>query len=250
MIKIIKMDLYRLFKSASTYIMLVVITGLCCFFSYMQLSMEEDYHPSVFGIFTDMGFLQLVPTIVVSLYLISFTVGEYTDGFIKNIGGQIKNRSLLVNSKFVTAIVFDAIGMLATIFGTLLMLVIKEHSFKIWASSAELKMVALEFLWIIMVTYIWVMLSLIFRSQAAPTTIASILLLMGELLDMGIDRVYNVITDKTTAISEYFPLGLFYKTDIISAENPEPMVVVVMALIYMVVTVVISNIIVKKRDLI
>ena len=133
MFNLIKMDLYRLFRSKSTCVMIIMAACMACFSIYMtdlSMDMMKDYPSSAiedtdtdsdmasFGIFVEtnpqwingeidafevLG-AQLngrMVLILVSVFVILFVTAERKNGFIKNIAGQFHNRSIMVAAKIV-----------------------------------------------------------------------------------------------------------------------------------------------------
>lgn len=132
MYNLVKMDLYRLFRSASTYVMIALAVFVACFAIFMTnlgLNMMKDVPASdidnadadtaisSFGIFVDtnpqwidgdidvseMLGAQLksrMALILVSVFVVLFFAAERKNGFIKNIAGMFHNRSIMVAAKF------------------------------------------------------------------------------------------------------------------------------------------------------
>lgn len=161
MINIFKMDLFRLFKTRSFYVMLAIMAAITIFFTYMvkdtfdsmeaednhvQTESENDEQNS-----NDTSFsngLQLVsygegeepPAIIISsnpesvsvsdkneitlltmlydsscgmmlglficIFAVLFATADISHGFIKNIGGQVSSRSILILSKALSLLIY------------------------------------------------------------------------------------------------------------------------------------------------
>ncbi len=135
MLNLLKMDLYRLFRSSTTWIMFFVTIGMVVFgVSMAKLdatnmeqgadSMATEIGTNVnensvnlnFGISAetlpewatgDVEFADLVSAqvgsglflIVVSIFVTLFVCAEHKNGYIKNIAGQFPNRGMLIVSK-------------------------------------------------------------------------------------------------------------------------------------------------------
>lgn len=135
MLNLLKMDLYRLFRSSTTWIMFFVTIGMVVFgVSMAKLdasnmehgadSMATEIGANVsenemnlnFGISAetlpewstgDVDFADLVNAqvgsglflIVVSIFVTLFVCAEHKNGYIKNIAGQFPNRGMLIVSK-------------------------------------------------------------------------------------------------------------------------------------------------------
>ena len=96
MSKMIKMDLYRFFRSASTWIILFVDI-LLAFFSVMLVSANTSIQ-----IYSNTGELLAAQMnggmimILCSIAVIIFVSAKYKNGFIKNIANQLPRREMLV----------------------------------------------------------------------------------------------------------------------------------------------------------
>lgn len=137
MLNLLKMDLYRLFRSSTTWIMFFVTIGMVVFgVSMAKLdasnmeqgadSMATEIGANVsenemnlnFGISAetlpewstgDVDFADLVNAqvgsglflIVVSIFVTLFVCAEHKNGYIKNIAGQFPNRGMLIVSKVI-----------------------------------------------------------------------------------------------------------------------------------------------------
>ena len=135
MLNLLKMDLYRLFRSSTTWIMFFVTIGMVVFAVSMAKydasnmaqggdSMATEIGADVneatvnmnFGISAttmpewitgDVDFADLVSTqvgsglflIIVSIFVTLFVCAEHKNGYIKNIAGQFPNRGMLIVSK-------------------------------------------------------------------------------------------------------------------------------------------------------
>ena len=96
MTKMIKMDLYRFFRSVSTWIILFAIATLA-FFSVVLVSMNTSIQPysnagELLAAQINGGTLMTLCAIAV----IIFVSTKYKNGFIKNIANQLSRRELLV----------------------------------------------------------------------------------------------------------------------------------------------------------
>lgn len=135
MYNLLKMDLFRLFRSASTGVMLVLTACVACFAVFMtNLDMDrmEDIPASAiedtasngasFGIFVDTnpqwadGGIDLsemlgaqlksrIALILVSVFVTLFIAAERKNGYIKNFAGQFRNRSIIAAAKMIAVAV-------------------------------------------------------------------------------------------------------------------------------------------------
>lgn len=148
MINIFKMDLFRLFKTRSFYVILTIMAAITIFFTYMvkdtfdsmeaeedpvqmEYSFEEEEEKPVISISSDPESLSvsdksevtllamlydsssgMMLGLFIAIFAVLFATADISHGFIKNIGGQVSSRSILILSKafslFIYIILFFA----------------------------------------------------------------------------------------------------------------------------------------------
>lgn len=143
MLNIIKMDLYRMLKTKSMYVIWIVlaaillITTSLCKTDY-ELSTEKDAmkqeqvtEPTVDNI--NVGMMVTLPTepgekvtvydiffansqgklyaLLLVIFTVLFSTADISSGYIKNIGGQIINRGTLIFSRAIALAVFTVLTM-------------------------------------------------------------------------------------------------------------------------------------------
>ena len=143
MLNIIKMDLYRMFKTKSMYVIWIVlaaillITTSLCKTDY-ELSTEKDAmkqeqvtEPTVDNI--NVGMMVTLPTepgekvtvfdiffansqgkfyaLFLVIFAVLFSTADISSGYIKNIGGQVGNRGSLIFSRSIALSVFTVLTM-------------------------------------------------------------------------------------------------------------------------------------------
>ena len=143
MLNIIKMDLYRMLKTKSMYVIWIVlaaillITTSLCKTDY-ELSTEKDAmkqeqvtEPTVDNI--NVGMMVTLPTepgekvtvydiffansqgklyaLLLVIFTVLFSTADISSGYIKNIGGQIGNRGSLIFSRSIALSVFSVLTM-------------------------------------------------------------------------------------------------------------------------------------------
>lgn len=99
MLNLIKMDLYRLLHTISTWIMMALLI-VSAFFCVALTSDLSDRYSSVIGIL-EMVFHDRLFMVLFSVFVTVFVNAEQQNGYIKNLGGQILHRGQLVISKIV-----------------------------------------------------------------------------------------------------------------------------------------------------
>lgn len=153
MFNVLKMDLYRMAKSNATWIILLA-SMLMMFVSIFMTSQDIDYYNSNpialenlqenggeinWGIYigsvnpkwcngNEISLMDLVAVNIKSKLLLMFLVVFITyfvgsggrNGFIKNIAGQVRNRSSLILGKFIAIGIFTIVMIVAAVFSTML----------------------------------------------------------------------------------------------------------------------------------
>ena len=143
MLNIIKMDLYRMFKTKSMYVIWIVlaaillITTSLCKTDYELLNekdamkQEQVTEPTVDNI--NMGMMVTLPTepgekvtvfdiffansqgkfyaLFLVIFAVLFSTADISSGYIKNIGGQVGNRGSLIFSRSIALSVFSVLTM-------------------------------------------------------------------------------------------------------------------------------------------
>ena len=143
MLNIIKMDLYRMFKTKSMYVIWIVlaaillITTSLCKTDYELLNekdamkQEQVTEPTVDNI--NVGMMVTLPTepgekvtvydiffansqgklyaLLLVIFAVLFSTADISSGYIKNIGGQVGNRGSLIFSRSIALSVFSVLTM-------------------------------------------------------------------------------------------------------------------------------------------
>lgn len=143
MLNIIKMDLYRMFKTKSMYVIWIVlaaillITTSLCKTDYELLTekdamkQEQVTEPTVDNI--NVGMMVTLPTepgekvtvydiffansqgklyaLLLVIFAVLFSTADISSGYIKNIGGQVGNRGSLIFSRSIALSVFTVLTM-------------------------------------------------------------------------------------------------------------------------------------------
>lgn len=148
MLNMIRMDLYRLFRTKSMYVIWLVLAAGVFFSTYMSTldveSMKKQARQSEGEPYmaaegegagnVNVGMTVSLPTLpgekvtvadevyanlqakFVALFLVIFAVlfssGDISSGYIKNVGGQVRDRGGLILSKSVALMVFTGVSML------------------------------------------------------------------------------------------------------------------------------------------
>lgn len=143
MLNIIKMDLYRMLKTKSMYVIWIVlaaillITTSLCKTDYELLTekdamkQEQVTEPTVDNI--NVGMMVMLPTepgekvtvydiffansqgklyaLLLVIFTVLFSTADISSGYIKNIGGRVRNRGTLIFSRAIALAVFTVLTM-------------------------------------------------------------------------------------------------------------------------------------------
>ena len=143
MLKMIKMDLYRMFRTKSMYVIWIVlaaallITTSLCKTDYELLNEEDAMQqeqiaePTVDNM--NVGIMVTLPTepgekvtvfdiffansqgkfyaLFLVIFAVMFSTADISSGYIKNIGGQVRNRGSLIFSRSIALAVFTVLTM-------------------------------------------------------------------------------------------------------------------------------------------
>lgn len=284
MCNLIKMDLYRLVRSASTYVMIVALICFNLFSTYMirwelenadriqlqqtltQTDSDETSLDLNFGIYVksqpewlkgDVDFAELLSThlngtllLFVAIFTTLFVIAEYKCGFLKNIAGQYPNRAVLVLGRMIAVAVQIALIMGIFTFATLISgLVIFPGQLTLYSGAALFKLLGLQYLLHLAFGCLILFFCLCSRSSAFSMSV-SILLSMNfaSLLYSLIDQIVSALASNVN-----FHIGQYAIESLVSFVNIQNMnqyirQVVLTGLIYGVGCITLSCLIMQKRD--
>lgn len=146
MLNMIKMDLYRMFRTKSLYVIWIVLavavvftTSLCkTDYDYLNeedaMAQEQIAEPTEENI--NLGMMVTLPTepgekvtvfdvffgncqgkfyaLFLVIFAVMFSTADIHSGYIKNIGGQVRNRGFLILSRSIALAVFTVLTMTGT----------------------------------------------------------------------------------------------------------------------------------------
>ena len=150
MLNMIKMDLYRMFRTKSMYIVWIVLavavlfTTFLCKTDYDSLNKEDASQQEQFTEPTaeniNVGMMVTLPTepgekvtvydifyansqgkfyaLFLVIFAVLFSTADIGSGYIKNIGGQVQKRGALIFSRSIALAVFMALTMSGSLKGT------------------------------------------------------------------------------------------------------------------------------------
>lgn len=278
MLNLLKMDLYRLFRSSTTWIMLLVTVGMAVFgvsmTKYDASNMEQGADSMAteigadvsddgvnlnFGIAAttlpewatgDVVFADLVNTqvgsglflIVVSIFVTLFVCAEHKNGYIKNIAGQFPNRGVLIVSKAV-AIGAQVLAMFLVLFVT--MFVTGKICFgdKLVLNSVGKLFTVLGGQFVLHYAFAGVILCLgvLFRSSALSMTI-------GILISCKLTSLLYMLGNKFSLDLTRYALETNVTRYSVITDKKEILVMMLSAAVIFAVTIGTSIIVMQKRD--
>ena len=143
MLNIIKMDLYRMLKTKSMYVIWIVLAAILLITTSLSktdyelltekdvMKQEQVTEPTVDNI--NVGMMVTLPTepgekvtvydiffansqgklyaLLLVIFTVLFSTADISSGYIKNIGGQVRNRGSLIFSRSIALSVFTALTM-------------------------------------------------------------------------------------------------------------------------------------------
>ena len=143
MLNMIKMDLYRMFRTKSMYVIGIIlvsallITTFLCKTDYDLLNEEDAIQQAQIAEPTtdniNVGMMVTLPTepgekvtvydiffansqgklyaLLLVIFTVLFSTADISSGYIKNIGGQVRNRGTLIFSRAIALAVFTVLTM-------------------------------------------------------------------------------------------------------------------------------------------
>ncbi|MBQ8514367.1 MAG: hypothetical protein IJ496_03120 [Ruminococcus sp.] len=280
MTNLIKMDLHRLVRSVSFWVMLVTVIGLAFFSTGMtkydldtstepSLSLEADADVQIsLGIsvptnyewidgeipcseLVNINFASRLMLILCVIFIPLFVNGESKHGFIKNIAGQLSSRGLLILSKLIAAAVQVFIILAVYV-------VFTAVAGRIWwgerfvpgPMTDLLEIFGLHYLLHFAFGAVVLMLTILFRSSALSMT-------FGILCSSGFSALaYNVINIAlhSAGVSKKFDFGRYMIESNIGCvtsglEQNDLLRIIIVGAAFTAVSVVISMTVIQKRDI-
>lgn len=266
MLNLIKMDLYRMFKMKSFYVILIIMASSIMFTTIVMkqtVKMLSD-NPALEDVMdddsqnigitvglkddnslaVDMLYISNVEGMSVALlmliFVVLFSTSDFTSGFIKNIGGQAPSRILLVGSKAVAVIFYTIFNLAITLVFQIISngIVLGEVEFKCFNES--MKYIGVQLVLHIALSLTIMMVALIIRSNLVTMIIA-------VLSTMGIPSLAYLALEKLIPghpkISKYA-----VTTHIMGLETDIYQRAIIVSAVFLIVAVIISGISYKKRD--
>ena len=269
MTKLIKMDLYRLFKTKSFKILLLtaisisfVAVALIIGIAKLVPMLPENSQATMASAFPFLSWIENVSVfdvIYTSLYVLSFMVvsiltaifisSERSSGYIKNIAGQINSKSMIVVSKFATLAIATLIIFVSYIVGSFASAQIFIHNSLNYTHFAEFACaVGVKYLLCLAIVAIIIFLCTLTKSS-------SLAVAFGIIFGTGITSIIystvsfflETITNHSISISSYTPDGFAFQLSMTS--QPELLLKgCLLAVAYIVSFLFLSAFVMNKKD--
>ena len=223
--KLIRMDLYRMFKSVASVICLALAFGLALAiepFAKLLYTLANSLSSEVnetFAAEIELSAILSDPfpmlnAMLALLSLCSFFYADVENGYIKNIAGQMPMKGFTVLSKFTAAIVhnliFAAAGILGNLAGSLLVHRVAMDG----AVPDSIRVLVLRLMLFQSIGAILLLVVSTLRSKSLGMILAVLFGLgLTGLIYMGINEGLSQIFGPGTDISRYMP-------EIVMGENP------------------------------
>lgn len=283
MFNVLKMDLYRMVKNKATWIILLAAM-LMMFASIFMTSQDIDYYNSNpialenlqengdevnWGIYigsvnpewcngNKIPLMDLVAVNIKSklllmflvVFIVSFIGSEGHNGFIKNIAGQVKNRSSLVLGKLVAISIFTIAMIVAAVFSIMLGSLIFFGYIHFTGIAQGLIFLAVQIL--LHIGYgLFILLFFNITRSSIATMLSGILIAAGilEFVDAVLLSVFKGLNSIAGfSVMKYMTSG---NVGILSLSSPDAMYIQagVIAIFAIVLMTALSSIILQRRDL-
>ncbi|MBQ6373289.1 MAG: hypothetical protein IJJ45_02255 [Clostridia bacterium] len=222
---LIRMDLYRMFRSRSFYVCLTLVFVLALInmpLAKLLFRLAGSISPEISEAFAAeadfSGILKdpfpLISKMLVFISLCFFFYADVENGYIKNIAGQMPMKGFTILSKFQASVVHNLVFASAGIIGNLIGTVFVQRIVVDSGVPDSIRMLALRLLLLQSLCAILLLVVNTFRSKSLGMVLA-VLFGMGltKLIYLGINTGLEPIFGEGTDITKYMP-------DCVMAEDP------------------------------
>ena len=267
MLNLIRMDLYRMFKMKSFYVILIIMALSVGFTTIVMkqtvkmvqdnpeleemMEVEDEQSIGITVSMSDEGALTadmllvsnikgMTVALLLLIFVVLFSTSDFTSGFIKNIGGQTKSRLMLVGSKSVAVVFYTVFNFAATIVFQLISNLLFTGGVEFLHFGKSLKFIGVELVLHIALSLAVMMVALLIRSNLM-TMIIAVLSTMGfpSLIYTALKKLIPGHPD----ISEYM-----VTPNIMGLQPDDYQRVLLISLAFFVVAILVSAVSYKKRD--
>jgi len=283
MLNMIKMELYRMFRSKSLYVIWAVMAVAIIFNTAMskeqydlmqeQAGSYEEFVENVneteekinigmsvyipmqpgesITVF-DVLFASLQPKFI-ALFLVIFAVifssADLNSGYIKNIGGQVKNREKLIGSKAIALIIFTIVSMAIAVGLQIIANSLFFGYLELGNVSDLVKYLLVQTVLHIALVLIGMALSIVLKSNLVSMIIVVCLCMnLSMVIYAGINTWIQNIGIKDINIIDYTVTGKISMLSMVPA-NQECISAIVVAVVFGVVVTALTGVVFKRRDI-
>ncbi len=281
MLNMFKMDLCRMVRTKSMYVIWIILVAMLLFTTYLNASEwdsmqnyssgEEQIAEIVSDDTVNIGMSVVLPTepggkvtvfdqiysnmqakffaLFMVLFAVLFSTADITSGYVKNIAGQVKDRSYLVISKALVLMVYTLI----TMFGITLVQAIANRMFYgylVWGNTKDfVGYMGMQALLHYSLVLIIMSLAIILKNNVWSIVIAVCLCMnLSMVLYNGIDKLLHGMGIKDFQLSKYTVTGNIALLSMNPGDKGYGMAFVT-GLIFLVVVSGICSYVFKKRDI-
>lgn len=283
MLNVIKMELYRMFRSKSLYVIWAVMAVAIIFNTAMskeqydlvqeQAGSYEEFVTNVdeteekinigmsvyipmqpgenITVF-DVLFASLQPKFI-ALFLVIFAVifssADLNSGYIKNIGGQVKNREKLIGSKAIALIIFTIVSMAIAVGIQIIANSLFFGYLELGNVSDLVKYLLVQTILHIALVLIGMALSIVLKSNLVSMIIVVCLCMnLSMVIYAGINTWIQNIGIKDINIIDYTVTGKISMLPMVPA-NQDCISAIVVAVVFGVVVTALTGVVFKRRDI-
>lgn len=217
MVNLIRMDLYRMNRSKSFWVCLILafalalsVTPVIKLLSVLArlLTEEADVFPASAKLSDIIGNpFPILNAMLAMLSACSFFYADVENGYIKNIAGQMPKKGFTILSKFLAIIPHNLLFMLVGVVGNLLGSMLFQKIAFDGGVAGSLGVFALKFLFIQSLCAVLLLVTSSFRSKSLGAVLA-VLFGMGllSLIYLAIDAgLSQLLPNMKFSLSEYMP---------------------------------------------
>lgn len=217
MAKLIRMDLYRMFKSKAFLVCLTLAFALALasaplarLMFMLANSLSSDINETFAATAKLSGIIgdpfPMINLMLVLLSLCSFFYADVENGYIKNIAGQMPMKGFTVLSKFAAAAVHDLAFAAAGIIGNLIGTAAVQRIIADGSVPDSIRILALKLVLLQSLCTILLLVVSTFRSKSLGTILAVLFGLgLTSLIYLGINEGLKPVFGQATDISKYMP---------------------------------------------
>lgn len=281
MFNIIKMDLYKMFKMRSFYVVnIIAMVSIAIMLLFVVVDVDktdlkgsnattvyEDKDQSVkLGVDVDdsqlLGTEQNVLTIYSSfmssgiylffsvIFTMIFALSENKNGYIKNIGGQVRHRWQLFVSKLTAIFIYIFMFDLILLVVQSVIWFVAKGNFGAGSFSEYITFIISQFLLQYVFVIVCTAIATITKSRVFSMTAAVCLSFgMGKLACMGIDAGIYKLLNREVSLEKYL-ITTKISTMLLNMDMAQIRNIIVFAAVYFIVSVFVGIISVEKRDMV